>query len=341
VPLSDKPVRIVSNEKIRIFNDRVRSGIENALNFMLSTEEGKKITFGTFEPFLMPIETYITAYKKKSVLVKVFSQKTLEGELYWFFEMKTAVVLGGMLRMLASGALAEKVAKNDFDENDRDAFGEVGNQLSGILDRAFRSLTNKDVHLKMDFNKKIYPDEAISLDTFLNREEYVVLLSDVDLPDFGRQKVTLLLPRSLYEALLNVELELDGITPKILLVNSWNLARLEALQAKLNSRYVKVVPVAKPDDMIEQIGIPNLVAMAIDLKALNFPFTHAENIFFKRMTANRSFMRLPLFLSWGNPSNEALIEIKKTGILGATMASLDTDFPAWAHTFTKDPGYRG
>lgn len=336
--MSEKPVRIVSNEKIRGFNERVRNGLEHALNFMLSTEEGKKITFGVFEPFLMPIETYVTAYKKKSILVKIFADKAFQGELYWFFEMKTAVVLGGMLRMMTPGILAEKVAKNDFDDTDRDAFGEVGNQLSGILDRAFRALTNKNIHLRMDFNKKVYPDEAIKVETFLNREEYVVLLSEVTMPDYGKQKVTLLLPRSLYEVLLNIELELDGITPGILLVNSWDPARVEALQASLNSRYTKVIPVAKPDEMIELIDTPNLVAMAIDLKAIHFPLNHADNIFFKRMTANRSFMRLPLFLSWGNSSDESLNEIKKTGILGATKGSLEADFPKWAHSFTRDPG---
>jgi hypothetical protein len=335
--LSVKPVRIVSSDKIRAFNEKVRNGLEHALNFMLATQEGAKITLGVFDSFLMPIETYVTAYKKKSILVKIFTSKAFEGELYWFFEMKTAVVLGGMLRQLAPGALAEKVAKSDFDETDRDSFGEVGNQLSGILDRAFRALTAKNIHLRMDFNKKVYPDEAIKLDTFLNREEYVVLLCDMTLGEFGKQKVTLLLPRSLYEVLLNVELELDGITPKVFLVNSWDPARVEALRMAMNSRYTKVIEVAKPEDMMEKISTPNVAGIAIDLKALNFPLNHAENILFKRMTSNRTLMRIPLFLSWANPSDEGLNELKKNGILGATKGSLETDFPKWAKAFVNHP----
>ena len=145
----------------------------------------------------MPIESYIAAYKKKSILVKIFVEKAYVGEVYWFFEFQSAVVLGGMLRMLPAPALAEKVAKGEFDATDQDAFGEVGNQLSGILDRAFRTLTRKNIHLRMDFNKKVYPDETIKLETFLNREEYVVLLSEVNIPSQCKQKLTLLLPRSL------------------------------------------------------------------------------------------------------------------------------------------------
>ncbi len=153
----EKPVRIVSSEKIRNFNEKVRNGLEHALNFMLANDDGSKATISSFEPFLMPIETYISAYKKKSILIKLHASKAFEGELYWFFEMKTAVVLGGMLRMLPAAALQEKVEEGTFDATDQDAFGEVGNQLSGILDRAFRTLTSKDVHLRMDFNKKSTP----------------------------------------------------------------------------------------------------------------------------------------------------------------------------------------
>ena len=333
----EKPVRIVSNEKIRTFNEKVRNGLEHALNFILATDDTSKILFGSFEPFLMPIETYITAYKKKSILVKIVADKAFQGELYWFFEMKSAVVLGGMLRMLAPAALAEKVAKGEFDATDQDAFGEVGNQLSGILDRAFRTLTNKNVHLRMDFGKKVYPDESIKLEDFINEEEYVVLLSEVTMPGHGKQKLTLLLPRTLYEVLLNIEIELGGITPKALLVYSWDPTRIEALQSSMNSRYTKVVPVPKVDEVPGKLSTPHIAGVGIDLPALTFPLPHAESILFKRLMANRTFMRLPLFLSWKNPTPEGLKELHKIGLLGATTASLPNDFPMWAHAFTKDP----
>src|SRR5262249_35029051 len=130
----EKPIRVETNEKIRTFNEKVRNGLEHALNFMLATDDSNKILISTFDPFLMPIETYISAYKKKSILIKILSSKAFEGELYWFFEMRSAVVLGGLLRQLQPNVLQEKLAKGDFDAMDQDAFGEVGNQLCGILD---------------------------------------------------------------------------------------------------------------------------------------------------------------------------------------------------------------
>ncbi len=334
----EKPVRIVGNEKIRTFNEKVRNGLEHALNFMLGTEDSAKVQIGAFDAFLMPIEAYISAYKKKSILIKLHSSKAYEGELYWFFEMKTAVVLGGLLRLLPDAALTEKVSKGDFDATDQDAFGEVGNQLSGILDRAFRTLTQKDIHLRMDFNKKVYPDEAIRVESFLNKEEYVVLLCNITIPKQGTQKLTLLLPRTLYEVLLNLEIQLEGISPKVVLVNSWDPERVEKLQAEMNSRYTKVIPVERTDEILGKLETPGLVALGIDLRSLTFPLTLQDSILLKRLLANRNFIRLPFFLSWDGATDEGVKELFKMGLSGATKNKLLTDFPRWAHSFTKDPG---
>ncbi len=332
----EKPVRITGNDKIRTFNEKVRNGIEHALNFMLGPESTAKIQVTPFEPFLMPIEAYINSYKKKSVLIKLLAENAFTGELYWFFEMKTALVLGGLLRMLAPASLVEKVNQGTFDASDQDAFGEVGNQLSGILDRAFRTLTNKNIHLRMDFDKKVYPDEKIKVESFLNREEYVVLLCSITIPNFGTEKLTLLLPRTLYEVLLNLEIELEGIQPKSILVYSWDPARSEKLQADMNSRYTKVISVDKPDELLNKLEVPNLTAIALDFKVLSFPLAHQYQILLKRFLANRSFMRIPLFLSWENNSAEGVAELQKMGFTGATTASLLTDFPKWAAAFTMD-----
>jgi hypothetical protein len=336
----EKPVRIESNEKIRGFNEKVRNGLEHALNFMLATDDSNKIAIGNFEPFLMPIEAYISAYKKRSILIKIMANKAFVGELYWFFELKSAVVLGGLLRQLQPSVLQEKAAKGDFDAMDQDAFGEVGNQLCGILDRAFRMLTNKNIHLKMDFNKKVYPDESIKVETFLNREEYVVLLCEIGLPAYGKEKITLLLPRTLYEVLLNLEIQLQGITPKILLVHSWSPERVEAMQRRLNSRYTKVLALEKPEDVLDRLATPNLVAVALDLKPLTFPLPLGEAMLFKRFAANRTFMRLPQYLTWEQPTDQGLQELKKLGFGGATVDSLEAGFPNWAHTFTQDPSFK-
>ncbi|MGE3263478.1 MAG: hypothetical protein AB7K68_16995 [Bacteriovoracia bacterium] len=331
----EKPVRIITNEKIRTFNDKVRNGLEHALNFMLAAEGENKIQIGNFEPFLMPVETYISAYKKKSVLVKIHAEKDFVGELYWFFELRTAIVLGALMRMMAPSAFEQKLKDELFDATDQDSFGEVGNQLCGILDRAFRTLTAKDIHLRMDFNKKVYPDESIHISSFINREEYVVLLCPVTVPSYGTQKLTLLLPRSLYETMLNLEIALEGITPKVVLLHSWDKALVEKMQTQLNSRYVKVLVAQNPDNILDLIETPGLAAVGIDLKEVKTPFALQDAIFFKRLAANRTFNRLPNFVTWQGIDGKGVQEAVKLGLLGANPGAFAKEFAMWSASFLK------
>ncbi|MGZ3693034.1 MAG: hypothetical protein ACXWQO_02285 [Bdellovibrionota bacterium] len=329
----EKPVRINASEKIRGFNEKVRNGLEHALNFMLAAEEGSKINIGAFEPFLMPVEAYISAYKKKSILIKIHAEKDYSGELYWFFELRTAIVLGALMRMMAPGAFAEKLKAEIFDVTDQDAFGEVGNQLCGILDRAFRTLGSKNIHLRMDFDKKVYPDESIHLSSFKNKEEYVVLLCPITMPHHGTQKLTLLLPRSLYETMLNMEIDLDGIQPKLLLLHSQDKALVQKLQMELSSRYVKVLVCDSPDQILDKIETPGVAAVGIDLKEMKVPFAHQDLIFLKRLAANKTLMRMPYYLSWKGADPKSIQEAVKLGLVGANPRPFPEYFSSWAASF--------
>lgn len=331
----EKPIRIVGNDKIRGFNEKVRNGLEHALNFMLASTDDSKIQIANFDIFLMPVEAYINAYRKKSVLIKIHAEKDFVGELYWFFELRTAIVLGSLMRMMPAAAFEEKLRTEQFDATDQDSFGEVGNQLAGILDRAFRTLTSKNIHLRMDFNKKVYPDESIQVSSFINKEEYVVFLSSITIPNFGSQKLTLLLPRSLYETMLNLEIALEGITPKIVLLHSWDPEKTKRLQAAMNSRYVNVIPVAQPDELITLLDKPGVAAIGIDLKKTGFPLAHQDMIFFKRLAAQRLLSKIPYFLTWDGVDANGVQEIKKLGLLGATAGDLEKEFQSWSSSFTK------
>jgi hypothetical protein len=333
----EKPIRIIENEKIRTFNDKVKNGLEHALNFMMGNENETKVQISHFEPFLMPIETYISAYKKQSVLIRIYSDKDYPGELYWFFEQKTAVLLGSLLRMIPIASIEEKLKKGDFDATDQDAFGEVGNQLSGILDRAFRTLTKKNIHLKMDFNKVIYPSDSVGIANFLNKEEYVVLLATVTIPKHGGQKLNLLLPRSMYEVMLNLELSLQGVDPKNIVIYSWNEDLRDQIQMNLNSRYTKVWSFEQPDEVLPALDKPRLAAVGFDLKKMQFPLQLQDQILLKRLASNRALSKLPYFLTWEGATEEEVKEVQKMGLLGATSGNFAQNFPLWAKSFSQDP----
>lgn len=318
----EKPVRIVSTERIKTFNHKVSHGLEHALNFILAREEGSQIKISDFDPFLMPIDTYITSYKKKSIMLKIKSDHDFQGELYWFFEMPTAITLGAIMRMLPEPTLLEKLKALNFEPEDADAFGEVGNQLGGILDRAFRSLTNKNIHLTLDFEKKVYPDEKIQLSSFLNAEEYVVLLNNITVPKFGSQKITLLLPRSLYEIMLNLELDLDGIVPQTTIFHTSDQAFADQMRKKINGRYRKLIFVEKADEILTKLDDPKVSGVALDFGPLTFPLQLNDSILFKRMAANKTLAKKQTLITWANPSDAGVAALTALGLRGATTKSM-------------------
>lgn len=330
----EKPVRILTNEKIRNFHEKVRHGLEHAINFMLGGQT--TIEIGGFQPFLMPIETYLNAYKKQSILVKIHAENGFSGELYWFFELKSAIALGCMMRMMSPSATEEKLASNSFDATDQDAFGEVGNQLCGILDRAFRNLTRKSIHLKMDFDKKVYPEEAMSLNTFVRDEEYVVLLSSLTIHKRSTEKLTLLLPRSLYEVLLNLEVSLEGVITKIILVHTRDKDLIEKIQTQINSRNRKVIVCEEPDEILTMVDMKNVAAVGLELPDQGTPFSVNEAIFMKRLASNRTLMSLPYFLTWSNINPVSKIEAELLGLKGTTTGDFKTNFLPWANAMVPE-----
>lgn len=330
----EKPVRIVNTEKMKTFNHRVSHGLEHALNFMLGTDDSSKITISDFDPYLMPIETYLAAYKKKSILLKIYSDKDYKGEIYWFFELPSAIALGAAMRLLPEPILKEKLEKENFEAEDADSFGEVGNQLGGILDRAFRSLTAKDMHLRLDFDKPVFKDQAIQPSLFQNKEEYVVLLSTITIPKCGVQKITLLLPRSLYEIMLNLELGLEGIVPKTVVLHHANEFYSESLRLATNGRYKKILYAKAPDDVFNLLDGEGVAGAAIDLPALTFPLPLQESILLKRIAANKKLAKLPYLLTYANPSPQGFATLKALGLNGVSEKKFEEAFPAWLEQVT-------
>ncbi len=197
-------------------------------------------------------------------------------------------------------------------------------------------MTKKNIHLRMDFNKVIYPSESIGVKNFLNTEEYVVLLATVTIPKHGGQKLTLLIPRSMYEVMLNLELNLQGIEPKNVLVYSADENMREKIQKDLNSRYTKVWVFEQPEDLLPSLDKLKVSAVGFDFKKLQFPLQLQDQILLKRMGANRALAKLPYFFTWEGAADAEVDEVKKLGLNGATTGNFAANFPLWCRSFTQD-----
>lgn len=327
------PVKILATDRAKNFGAKIAEGLEKAMNFITGQTD---IKVGPFDAFLMPIETYLSVYKKKSVMLKFYVEKAFEGECYWFFEFKTAVALGAFIRLQTESAIAEKIKQENLEKEDHDSFGEVGNQLCGVLDREFRLLTMKKLHLRLDFGKKVYPDEDVRPEHFKTDQEYVVLLSSMTMPKVGAQKLTLLIPRQLYEVMLSMELELDGITPKITILYSPDSDFCADAQLKLNNRHGKVLVAKEPEEILAMCKKQGVVGAAVELPAMAVPFGHKETIFLKRFAANDTLMnKLPCILSMAEAGPAHIQKLHELGIKVATQESIRTRFLEWSKPLLK------
>ncbi len=61
-----------------------------------------------------------------------------EGTIFIGFDLKRVVILGALLEMVPPDGIAERLVEPKFDEDNADAFEEVGNILIGKLDEAIR-----------------------------------------------------------------------------------------------------------------------------------------------------------------------------------------------------------
>lgn len=82
-------------------------------------------------------------------LTRVAVDGDLQAEVAIFIRLKDAILLGGTLIMLPPSELAERMKKEAFGEEEADAFGEIANIITGVLNSAF----GEDNEQKLRFRK--------------------------------------------------------------------------------------------------------------------------------------------------------------------------------------------
>ncbi|MEZ4598823.1 MAG: hypothetical protein R2940_03420 [Syntrophotaleaceae bacterium] len=91
---------------------------------------------------------FFSGIGKKMVLTRMAVSGDKEGSLYVFCQLKDAVKLGGTLIMLPPAELEKRIKKEEFGEEETDAFGEIANILSGDLNAAFEECYPEKLHFK-------------------------------------------------------------------------------------------------------------------------------------------------------------------------------------------------
>lgn len=85
---------------------------------------------------------------RKLVLTRIGVDGDLEGEMFLFTPLRDAILLGGTLIMLPSSELETRIKKEEFGEEENDAFGEIANIISGVINNLFEENYPKKLRFK-------------------------------------------------------------------------------------------------------------------------------------------------------------------------------------------------
>lgn len=325
-----EPVKLVESSKNRRLSNLLWQEMSKLFQFIIAPD----VYFSPFQMYMMPLDRYLQVYKKRSIMFKVKAEMKLDRHFYLFFEYDAAIILANMMRMTPASTIEEKLEKQTFNDKDKDAFGEVANQLTGCLDRLMREFLTENIHLVMDFEKNIYPDEKIKASSFESDREYAVLLSELKIPGFGKTKVTILIPQGLFEDIIVSPIELQGITPRYVVFYSHDDALRSRLEQDMRTRFTRLLTAAKPDEAIDLIRGNDVTCVGFDFDEINAPLDQGMKILVKRiLTAVRD---LPLVVFMKKPNPVVAKALMEEGIKGVSINPAEKVFRKWAIQHTED-----
>lgn len=119
---------------------------------------------------------FFASFRKKLVMANMDVSGSREGKMQCFCQLKDAVLLGGTLIMLPPAELEKQVRKEEFSEDEADAYGEIVNIVSGELCQAFDEMAVDKLHFKKNDIEVVLPAKVAidSPDPFPPGEIYQV-----------------------------------------------------------------------------------------------------------------------------------------------------------------------
>ncbi len=125
--------------------------------------------------------------------------KEYEGHISFLVNLPDAATLACLLRMVASEMVKERREQKEYDDEDREAFGEVGNILFSVVDEILRKNLPKAVSFRLVKTTELEPGKEDE-DVFPGGEIYALGI-EIKVGDFPEGEGFLLLPASFAEEL--------------------------------------------------------------------------------------------------------------------------------------------
>lgn len=119
---------------------------------------GQDLTISLTDSLTTSKTAYFSDLDDAVFVIGVDSREAYVGQFYLIFSLRDAIVMSSTLLGIPAARIQEKKRLSIIENDDIDAFSEIGNMINGSFNTVFQgSLTNK-VHLKVLSPRKFIPD---------------------------------------------------------------------------------------------------------------------------------------------------------------------------------------
>lgn len=128
-------------------------------------------------------------------VVGVDSRESYAGTFYLMFSLRDAIVMSSTLLGIPPARIQEKKRLAIIEDDDIDAFSEIGNMMNGSFNTVFQGTLPNKVHLKVLPPKKFIPDiDQLSEEEPIPAGEYLMFRSRLTMADQELNYLDVLIP---------------------------------------------------------------------------------------------------------------------------------------------------
>ncbi|MDD2736615.1 MAG: response regulator [Desulfuromonadaceae bacterium] len=156
---------------------------------------GQEISIALLDSLSTSKSSYFGGLDDGCFVMGVDSGESYAGQFYLVFSLRDAIVMSSILLGIPPARIQEKKRLSIIENDDIDAFSEIGNMVNGALNTVFQGTLPNKVRLKLLPPKKYIPEiDELSAEQPLPDGEYLMFRSKLEMPGQEMHHLDVLIP---------------------------------------------------------------------------------------------------------------------------------------------------
>jgi CheY-like chemotaxis protein len=156
---------------------------------------GQEISIALLDSLSTSKSSYFGGLDDGCFVMGVDSGESYAGQFYLVFSLRDAIVMSSILLGIPPARIQEKKRLSIIENDDIDAFSEIGNMVNGALNTVFQGTLPNKVRLKLLPPKKYIPEiDELSAEQPLPDGDYLMFRSKLEMPGQEMNHLDVLIP---------------------------------------------------------------------------------------------------------------------------------------------------